>query len=83
VKKLKFVEIGEGQLYLGTCGQKTWRYLSHDLVKKNRPPAFGSGFDSAHFHRYDGTSFFQWFGRTSGGYWKPYGKILKLTKVGS
>lgn len=76
-----FEEIGEGCLYLGSCGQKIPdEWYSCPIVKQNRPPSTGV-VDSSYLSKYDGTKFYQWFGRKSDGRWYPFGKILKLKKA--
>lgn len=63
------------------CGQGT-RCLTFDLIAKaNRPPAVGV-VDSSHLARYDDTDLFQWHGRVRSGYWKSFGKVLRITDEG-
>jgi hypothetical protein len=74
-------EIGEGALWLGSNGQGLGAVERDPVVIKNRPGR-GSGFDTAHLVRYDGTDFCQWQGRRSDGCFHASGKILRLTAAG-
>lgn len=79
MSKYKFIEIGEGYLYLGSNAQNTGKYHSDPVVKANRPP-HGSGCDTSGLYQYDGTKFYQWMGRKSDGRFHPFGKILTRVK---
>lgn len=74
-------EIGEGALYLGGNGQGTSWLRDDPVAKRNRPGA-KARVDTAYISKYDGTDFYQWFGRRADGYFHPFGKIMRLTTAG-
>ncbi len=74
-------EIGDGTLYLGGSGQG-YEVLQRCPVAQANRPGLKARVDTAYICRFDGTDFFQWYGRKADGYFHPFGKIMRMTEAG-